>query len=262
MQKGFFIGASAGVFFINIDEEIYDNFNQLADMIDVFIEKTRKESPFLVYGLIENKQKIAELKKNKELLKNLADVRKWVANHEGEFRLENLKEIKMNLLIFINEYAHFILGKLKTKTNYPNLRLGEVHYLDYNDISSIKDIEEALAEQVKAGETTDHLLSQLFIKYLKSPDFQEEVYEPPLEPIIDRDFLREEPKPKPTKIKLILEEIRKGIRRQCPKCLNNDRNKIREVIDRDNIIMKNPNVYGFKFICGNCSTEWRTQKNN
>ena len=66
--------------------------------------------------------------------------------------------------------------------------------------------------------------------------------------------------PAPSKIKIILEEIRKGLRRQCPKCFNNDRNKIREVIDRENIIMENPNIYGFKYICGMCGHEWRTKR--
>ena len=59
MEKGLFIGALAGIFFLMIDDNIYDNFNQLADMMDVFIDKTKNNAPFLVYGIIENKQKIA-----------------------------------------------------------------------------------------------------------------------------------------------------------------------------------------------------------
>ncbi len=246
MEKALFIGARAGIFFISIDDDINDNFNKLADMMDVFIEKTQGEAPFLVYGLIENKQKIAELKTNKELLNNLAEVKKWVSQHRGEFRLENLKEIKMNLSYLIKDYTHFILSKLKSKTNYPNLKLEEVHYIDYEDLSALKDIEATLAEQTKAGETIDNVLAELFFKYLKMPEFQEEIVEHPAEP-------------KPSKVKLILEEIRKGIRRQCPKCSNNDRNKIREIVDKEKIIMKNPNIYGFKYICGTCGYEWRTQ---
>ena len=70
----------------------------------------------------------------------------------------------------------------------------------------------------------------------------------------------EEIKPPESKIKKILKEIRLGIRRQCPKCFNNERNKIREVVDKAHIIMENPNVYGFKFVCGMCGNEWKTQK--
>jgi len=258
MEKGLFIGALAGIFFLMIDDNIYDNFNQLADMMDVFIDKTKNSAPFLVYGIIENKQKIAELKTNKDLLKNLGDVKKWTSQHGGDFKLENLNEIRMNLPYLITDYSHYILTKLKTKTLYSNLKLGEVHYLDFEDLSTLKEIEQSLAEQATAGKTADHLLSELFFKYLKMPEFQEEIYEHPVE------LTKEEvPLGKPTtpsKIKIILEEIRKGIRRQCPKCFNYDRNKIREAIDRENIIMQNPNIYGWKYICGECGNEWRTER--
>jgi len=260
MEKALFIGAVAGVFFILIDEAIDDNFNKLADIMDVFTEKTQKKAPFLVYGIIENKQKIVELKNNPEMLKNLADVKKWVAQNGGHFRLENLNEVRMNLTYLINDYSHFILTKIQAKTNYPNLQLGEVHFLDHEDLAALKEIEAALTTQAKAGETVDNLLSQLFFTQLRKPEFQEEIY--PLQAEIQEEVVLEEEeiKPPPSKIKVILEEIRRGIRRQCPKCFNKDRNMIREVLDKTHIIMENPNIYGFKFICGQCGHEWRTEK--
>ncbi|MFX1411219.1 MAG: hypothetical protein ACFFA6_12790 [Promethearchaeota archaeon] len=253
MEKGLFIGAIGGIFFIKIDEDIGDNFIHLADMMDAFIEKTSSEAPFLVYGLIEDQKKITELKTNEEMLKNLADVKKWVAQHRGEFKLENLKEMKMNLPYLVREFTHFLLTKIESKTHYIDLQLGEVHFLDYHDISTLKEIEATLAEEAKAGENIDYLLSELFFKYLKMPEFQEEAITKAIE-------VSKVSKPVPSKIKVILEEIKKGLRRQCPKCFNNDRNKIREVIDRENIIMENPNIYGFKYVCGLCGTEWRTKK--
>jgi len=194
LEKGLFIGAIAGIFFISVDEDIYENFNNLADMMDVFIEKAHGEAPFLVYGVIESKHKIAELKTNKDMMKNLGDVKKWVAQHGGEFRLENLAEIKMNLSYLINEYSYYILTHFKGKTNYTDLQVGEVHFLDYEDLSALKEIESTLSEQIKVGETVDHLLSKLFFELLKKPKFKEEV--------------------RPSKIKQILEEIRLRIRRQ------------------------------------------------
>ena len=194
MEKGLFIGAIAGIFFISVDEDIYENFNTLADMMDVFIEKAHGNAPFLVYGIIESKQKITELKANKDMMKNLADVKKWVGQHGGEFRLENLAEIKMNLSYLINEYSYYILTHFKGKTNYTDLQVGEVHFLDYEDLSALKEIEVALSEQVKVDETVDQLLSKLFFELLKKPKFKEEV--------------------RPSKIKQILEEIRLRIRRQ------------------------------------------------
>ena len=33
-----------------------------------------------------------------------------------------------------------------------------------------------------------------------------------------------------------------------------------EEIDRDHVIMQNPNIYGFKYRCGKCGHEWKTSK--
>ncbi|MFX1275069.1 MAG: hypothetical protein ACFFAT_08505 [Promethearchaeota archaeon] len=263
IDKALYVGIVAGVFFIMIDENIEDNFTQLADMIDVFIEKTKtEEAPFIVYGLIENKQKIAELKTNQAQLKNLADVKHWVSKNGGEFRLENLKEMKANLPHLITDYSHYILTKLKTKTNYPDLQLGEVHFLDHEDLAALKEIEEALMEQAKAGETVDALLSDLFFKFLQKPEFIEEKFVP-IEIIEEKVEETIEARPPPSKIKIILEEIRRGLRRQCPKCFNMDRNSIREVLDHDNLIYDfgTDKIYGFKYICGMCAHEWRIEKN-
>lgn len=263
MDKALFVGADGGVFFISIDEDIYDNFTKLANMMDVFLEKTKRNAPFLVYGLVENKQKIAELKTNKEMLKHVADVKKWATQHGGDFKIENLNEVKMNLSYLINEYAHYILTKFKTEANYSTLKVGEVHFLDYQDLTTLKEIETSLAEQAKAGQTIDNLLSSLVFNYLKMPEFQEEVIiPPPLEPVAQEEQKAEVVPPPPSKIKIILEEIRRGIRRQCPKCFNQDRTKIKEMQDKENIIMEFgvSKIYGWKYTCGLCGNIWRTEK--
>ncbi len=260
VNKALFIGADAGLFFIAIDENIDENFTKLADMMDVFIEKTKHDAPFLVYGLIENKQKIAELKTNKEMLKNLADVKNWTVKHGGEFKLENLTEVKQNLTHMITEYCHNLLLKLRSQTSYKNLNLAEVHFLDNEDLISLKEIEESLLDQVKAGQTIDDVISGLIFELLEKPEFKEEIVaEEPIEPLEEEKVIAKSVvKPEASKIKQILREIRLGIRRQCPSCFNLDRSKIREVIDRNNIIMQNPNIFGMKLICGSCGFEWST----
>ncbi len=255
INKALFIGATAGIFFILIDEEIYENFNKLADMMDVFIEKTNGNAPFLVYGLIENKQKVAELKNSEELLKNLADVKKWVNQHSGVFRMEIIKEIQSNPIYLINDYSHFILTGLKA--NYPKLQLGEVHYLDYDDILAWKGIENSLAHQVGEGQSIDQLISTLIFKHLKSADFQAKMIEKPTEPLDTKQSPKNVIEPRPSKMKRVIQEIKQTIRRKCPNCGNSNRNLIREVIDKENIIMVNPKVYGLKYICGNCGHEWK-----
>lgn len=253
IEKGLFIGVVAGVFFFLIDEHIDRNYIRLAEMIDVFIQKTNQEAPFLVYGFLENKQKTAELKANKEMLKNLADIKSLVSKYGGEFKLENLKEIKLNLPFLIREYSHYFLTHFKsTSSNYSDLNLNQVFFLDYEDLTALREIELSLSGQLETGQTVDELLSELFFKYLKQYKEKEKLAG---EVVISEKV--QKPIPDKTEvIKVIIEEIKKGIRRQCPNCLNNDRNKIREIIDRENIIMENPNIYGFKYVCGMCGHEF------
>ena len=108
------------------------------------------------------------------------------------------------------------MSELKTKTNYPKLRLGEVHYLDFEDLTALKEIEKALAEQLEAGETIDSLLSDLFFKYLQKVEYKEEEAIP-IEIIEEKRSEAEITKPPPSKIKIILEEIRKGVDKVGPK---------------------------------------------
>ncbi len=52
--------------------------------------------------------------------------------------------------------------------------------------------------------------------------------------------------------------IQKGTGRlKCPKCGNINHNMIREVQDRSNIIHDYPIIYGKKYICGECGSQWR-----
>lgn len=46
-------------------------------------------------------------------------------------------------------------------------------------------------------------------------------------------------------------------RRKCPNCAEESKNMIHESIDKSNIISDYPRVYGKKYRCGTCGTEWR-----
>jgi len=46
-------------------------------------------------------------------------------------------------------------------------------------------------------------------------------------------------------------------RRQCPHCDNNRHMFIHEEIDKKNIIMAYPRIYGKKYKCGVCGTNWK-----
>lgn len=46
-------------------------------------------------------------------------------------------------------------------------------------------------------------------------------------------------------------------RRVCPNCGEEHQSMIHESVDKSNIIMDYPRMYGKKYKCGNCGTEWR-----
>jgi len=46
-------------------------------------------------------------------------------------------------------------------------------------------------------------------------------------------------------------------RRKCPKCDNENKMLIHESVDKSNIIMDYPRMYGKKYRCGECGIEWR-----
>lgn len=46
-------------------------------------------------------------------------------------------------------------------------------------------------------------------------------------------------------------------RRRCPTCSNGNQRYIRELPDKDNIISYSPRIYGKKYKCGICTTEWK-----
>jgi len=45
-------------------------------------------------------------------------------------------------------------------------------------------------------------------------------------------------------------------RRQCPHCDNDRKMAIQEKTDKTNIIMQYPRIYGKKYVCGLCGTNW------
>jgi hypothetical protein len=50
------------------------------------------------------------------------------------------------------------------------------------------------------------------------------------------------------------------IPRHCPKCYNQKQGAIREIVDKSIVLMQNPRIYGFKYVCGKCGNEWHPSK--
>ena len=67
--------------------------------------------------------------------------------------------------------------------------------------------------------------------------------------------LQSESPPKPEDPKITVIETSEG-RRICPKCHNQNIRLIREITDKTKLISTYPRIYGKKFKCGECGTEW------
>lgn len=53
-------------------------------------------------------------------------------------------------------------------------------------------------------------------------------------------------------------KILQGVsRRECPKCGNNNKPLIREILDKTHLICDYPRMYAKKYHCGECGVEWR-----
>jgi hypothetical protein len=52
-------------------------------------------------------------------------------------------------------------------------------------------------------------------------------------------------------------EKMEGTRRKCPECGTDDPHMIHESVDKSNIVLDYPRVYGKKFLCGSCGCVWR-----
>ncbi len=59
----------------------------------------------------------------------------------------------------------------------------------------------------------------------------------------------------------VLEIKKQEGRLTCPKCGNQYRTLIRELQDKNNIISNYPRMYGKKYECGKCGTEWKKELN-
>ncbi|MFX0003474.1 MAG: hypothetical protein ACFE9C_11660 [Candidatus Hodarchaeota archaeon] len=46
-------------------------------------------------------------------------------------------------------------------------------------------------------------------------------------------------------------------RRKCPECGTDDPHMIHESIDKSNIVLDYPRIYGKKYLCGQCGSQWR-----
>jgi len=215
-----------------------------------FLESTRntianlmEEVNRLENVILKKNEKIFELVNENNLLRNnidflkiekpdIAQLEEEIANlQEQVVALEDenkrLKEKDKKVLkeaISIQKEIEIPTQKpLKVETEQstePSLEMEEKIAMD-TDILKIEEAEEAVSSHTMVDE----------LKSILSPELEKE----------------KQP---------ILEGTSEG-RRRCPKCGNVNKALIREMPDKTHIILAYPRMYGKKYKCGLCGTEWR-----
>ena len=112
------------------------------------------------------------------------------------------------------------------------------------------------AESILEGEDADDKVAKAI-----QPEFKSEVKEVTPEDIkADISEVRASGAapgiPGRTDSSILTVEVPEG-RRRCPNCSTEDPHMIHESVDKSNIILDYPRVYGKKYTCGNCGQIWR-----
>lgn len=158
--------------------------------------------------------------------------------------------------------------KFKEQEITPEIIAHEPFKKEYGEITT-ESVEEKIGMIEEATIKPSEILAQQ--KTLSQTD-SESIMEKPLEvegiaqdiekkPELEIQGIIEEESPVPiptfeTKLEMMVISDVEG-HRKCPKCGNTNRNKIHEELDKSNIIMAYPRMYGKKYRCGQCGQEWR-----
>ncbi|UYP46080.1 hypothetical protein NEF87_002365 [Candidatus Lokiarchaeum ossiferum] len=265
-NKGIYIGATCGLFFYYPD--IPASYAQLKKTMNVFFEKRKtKIAPFFIVALsdlghndIPTEQQLFIESNGGKILPLATEV------------LDKDMRPLLNKLfkIFLQELDPERCRQIDIQKNYWALSLEELQKILYEDKNGIK---------IRPRHTPP--LASPIASYPKTEEQSIEV--PRAKPgfearkLTEADLTEEERKhiaispdgdivllEKDISQDKIVEMVSKGyqlpawivVPRHCPKCLNQNQAMIREVIDRDNVLMQYPTIYGKKYICGNCGNDW------
>lgn len=142
-----------------------------------------------------------------------------------------------------------------------HLELEEIQFLDHKDESVILELIENKVEKKEMLETKEKAEEHQEIE-----PFTEEL-ELSKEISIEESLKKAEPEELKVKVEQSQKEtlVREKIitidksegRRKCPKCGCDDNRMIHESMDKTNIVLDYPRLYGKKYRCGECGSVWR-----
>ncbi len=248
LNKSAYIGVTCGLFIYYPQNS--DSYKKLKEGTNLFFEKRRSDiAPFTVFAIVEKEEsEIPDEHKN------------FIEANGGHililtqsFLENNIQEVIIYTFInYLKELQPEFCKDLEIEKNYWSLTLSELRAILMADRQGIQLRSRHLPslgkklEEIKLEEEIE-----LTKEELKSVAISPEGEVIP----ISKEITPSE----------VVELLKKGyklpawvvIPRHCPKCFNQNQNSIREIEDKNVILMEYPRIYGMKFVCGNCGNEWR-----
>lgn len=118
-----------------------------------------------------------------------------------------------------------------------------------------KDIKSDKALEIKSGKEVKKISK--FVKKIKKKEvgmLEEPLTDSPLEEV--KQLLRNDQPP--LLASTLSSKVLEGpSRRECPVCGNANKSQIYEIVDKTNIILDYPRIFGKKFKCGSCGIFWK-----
>jgi len=138
-----------------------------------------------------------------------------------------------------------LIDELKNQNSTLKKKIFELE-LEVSQLKSNKTLE------IKNGKGVKKISK--FVKKIKKKGeakLEEPLTDSPIEEV--KALLRNDHPPK-----LASKSIFEGSsRRECPICSNTNKSQIFEIMDKTNIILDYPRIYGKKFKCGSCGNFWK-----
>ena len=191
-----------------------------------------------------------------------------VLKNDNRLLRENIETLKLensNLSELENEITRLKDVIIKLEKGRLGLRPKEIKEISeeeelYNQDLPM-DISNKIKKLIKSDDSTELSAPKVHkgftVPPIKSKKFRRKTTPKP-EKKIPEDFNSIPSKDSTTYSKLDAEKIiEETVRRKCPTCLNTNPKYIREFNDKSNILMQYPRIYGKKYKCGICTTEWK-----
>jgi len=238
---------------INELQNLVENFNEKEKNYEKRIKELEERMDFVKISAIE------EVSKYDDEHEKLVDDYEHKLKHLDD-KIKNMEysfsEIKTSLEAENNKYKKRIIELQKLIRTGDQDELKSKSKLELEDEKSLEIFNEI--EPELEGKKKPRILTEREEIYAREGDTNDEVIFIEQSDSEAESITRNNEESTPfggiTKIEPIIDSVRK-----CPKCGNQKKSLIREELDKTNIILAYPRMYGKKYVCGafGCGCNWR-----